>query len=55
MELQLRGMGGGGSIQLEVIKFYPEHNRGSTGLKDTLEYEWQIIEVQHVIHITQVL
>jgi hypothetical protein len=39
VELQLRGMGGGGSIQLEVINFYTEQNRGSTGSKDTLEHE----------------
>lgn len=39
VELQLRGMGGGGSIQLEVINFYTEQNRGYTELKDTLEYE----------------
>lgn len=47
VELQLRGMGGGGSIQLEVINFYTEQNRGSTGSKDTLEYEWKIFEVQY--------
>lgn len=47
VELQLRGMGGGGSIQLEVINFYTEQNRGYTELKDTLEYEWQFTDVQH--------